>query len=349
MKIDFLIVGQGLAGSLLAWHLLEKGQRILVVDRDEPNTSSKIAAGLITPVYGSKFKTAGNLPSTLPYARKFYWDLEEKLGTVFYHHKRIARLFQNHEDKALWLKRLEGSSDQLKAYHEELSVDEGLINAPFGGFEMKGGGWLDLPAFLEQTRQHLLEHAAYAISKVDSEEIIADGLKVKWKNITAGKVVFCQGWRGHRNRFFDWIPMNPAKGEILEFQCEELSRESRILNSGGWILPTLKSGTFRSGSTYDHDATNANPTDTGRKTIQEKISRMVRPPVSITKHFAAYRPTIRQSTVAMGTHPGFQRVTFFNGLGSKGVLNGPYFANQMAEHLVQGTEIEGSVDIRRNF
>ncbi|HHH13042.1 MAG TPA: FAD-dependent oxidoreductase, partial [Thiolapillus brandeum] len=29
---DFLVLGQGLAGSLLAWRLLRRGRRVLVMD-----------------------------------------------------------------------------------------------------------------------------------------------------------------------------------------------------------------------------------------------------------------------------------------------------------------------------
>lgn len=324
------------------------GQRILVVDRDEPVTSSKVAAGLITPVYGSKFKIAENLSSTLPYARKFYWELEEQLGTIFFHHRRIARLFQTEAEAALWQRRKEEQGETLSEFHDALTLDDQLVKSPFGGFEMKGGGWLDLPSFLEAMRLHLLEQAAYAIATINCNDVVVDDQQVKWKNISADKIVFCQGWRGNRNRFFDWIPMNPAKGEILEFRCHPLESESRVLNSGGWILPT-ESGSFRAGSTYDHQASDEAPTDEGRRIISEKMKRMIHPDCEITNHQAAFRPTIRQSKVSMGSHPGFPRVAFFNGLGSKGVLNGPWFSKQLAEHLVLGKDIDEEVDIRRNF
>ncbi|NOU04706.1 MAG: NAD(P)-binding protein, partial [Hyphomicrobiaceae bacterium] len=42
---DTIIVGQGLAGTTLAWRLVDAGQRVLMFDPAEAVTSSKIAAG----------------------------------------------------------------------------------------------------------------------------------------------------------------------------------------------------------------------------------------------------------------------------------------------------------------
>ncbi len=39
---NFLIIGQGLAGTALAWHLRWRGFRVLVLDRGNAITSSRI-------------------------------------------------------------------------------------------------------------------------------------------------------------------------------------------------------------------------------------------------------------------------------------------------------------------
>ena len=76
MKVDYLIVGQGLAGSLLAWQLLERGQRVLVIDRDEPDTCSKVAAGIVSPITGSRIAPSWRINEFLPFAHQFYWKIE---------------------------------------------------------------------------------------------------------------------------------------------------------------------------------------------------------------------------------------------------------------------------------
>ncbi len=53
-KFNYIIVGQGLAGSLLAHSLRKAGKSVLIVDSFKPNSSSRVAAGLINPVTGRR-------------------------------------------------------------------------------------------------------------------------------------------------------------------------------------------------------------------------------------------------------------------------------------------------------
>lgn len=353
MKIDTLIVGQGLAGSLLAWQLLDRGQRVLVVDRDEQITSSKVAAGLVTPIAGSRFNVPAELGERLLFAKQFYWEKEEATSAQFFHHKRIARLFRSGKEAAAWDKRLESDGDALKPYHEPLRIEEAAFHAPHSGFEMKEGGWLDVPAFLEATRQHLLERASYAIASLNSADVIVgkeagpDG-SVRWKNIVADRIIFAEGWKGNQNRFFDWLPMKPAAGDILHLEIPELEEETRIVNGGGWLLP-LGNGLFRAGSTYRHEFDTEGPTAEGRREVLEKLGNITPHEGRIIKHEAAVRPIIRRSQIFMGQHPSHEEVILFNGLGSKGVLNGPWHSSRLVEHLLDGRPLPESSDLRGNL
>jgi glycine oxidase len=347
LKIDSLIVGQGLAGSLLALHLLERGQRILVVDRDEANTSSKVAAGLVTPLAGARFNLPAGLETRLDYARAFYWNHEEAGGMTFFHHRRIARLFQSAAERTAWNARLEKERERYARFHEPLAIDTRHFPGSFGGFEMKEGGWLDVPAFLEYSRQRLLERAAYAIGRVKSEDVTPGNDGIRWKNISASRIIFCEGWRGNQNRFFDWVPMNAALGDILDLEIPELAHERRIVSGGAWLIPR-GSGHFRAGSNYRHRFASETPDEAGRTEVLQKLARLTPVIPRVVAHRAAVRPVIRRSQVFMGTHPTHRHIAFFNGLGSKGVLNGPWYASQLANHLIDGTPLPGDADLANN-
>lgn len=348
MKVDALIVGQGLAGSQIAWECLRRGLKVLVIDRDEETTSSKVAAGLVTPLAGVRFNLPEGLRERLLFAQKFYWDIEEKTGSRFYYHKRIARIFQNQQEVGAWKKRLENSSDSYEEFYAPLELDKGLFEAPLGGFEMKQGGWLDTECFLETIRQHLLERAAYAINDLKSEELEVLDHGIRWKNVEASFAVFCQGWRGAENHFFDWIPMRPALGDILTVSAPSLASESRIVNKGGWLLP-LGKGKFRAGSSYNHHFTAAAPSPEGKEVVLQKLLGMTKQPTEILQHQAGIRPVIKRSQVIMGRHPSKPAICFFNGLGSKGVLNGPWHASRLLDHIVAGKELPAEADLRSNF
>ncbi|HPH83217.1 MAG TPA: FAD-dependent oxidoreductase, partial [Flavobacteriales bacterium] len=46
MKCDFLIIGQGIAGTTLALELISRGSEVLVIDVFDEHNSSRVAAGL---------------------------------------------------------------------------------------------------------------------------------------------------------------------------------------------------------------------------------------------------------------------------------------------------------------
>lgn len=348
MKTDFLIVGQGLAGSLLAWHLLEAGSRVLVVDRDEEETSSKVAAGLVTPLAGARFRLPDGLEERLDYARSFYWGLEERSGLSLFHHRRIIRLFRSEDEARLWRDRLAEGDSRYDRFHAPLVLEPGRLHAPFGGFEMKEGGWLDVPAFLEYTRQVLLERASYAIASLDPDDLSVGPAGVQWKNVSASGIIFCQGWRGARNRFFDWIPMRPTGGDILDLEIPELAGDPRIVNGGGWLVP-VGGNRFRAGATYHHGARDTPSLELSREEVLAKIAALTPAVPEVTGHRRALRPTIRRSQVFLGTHPAHPRLAYFNGLGSKGTLNGPWHARLLAGHLLHGTPLPPECDLQVQF
>jgi glycine/D-amino acid oxidase-like deaminating enzyme len=347
MKVDAIIVGQGLAGSLMAWHLLRGNLRVLVVDRDEAITSSKVAAGLLTPLTGSRFNLSDAVIERLNYALNFYWELENDSDSKIFHHQRIARLFRNHKEKQTWEELLRKDPTRLAEFHGPLKPLHESFEAVEGGFEMKRGGWLDVPQFLEITRQHLLERLSYAIGDVSADEVSLTGSGVRWKNVEATKIIFCEGWVGNQNRFFDWITMHPALGEILDLKIPELDGENRIFNRGGWIIPKGQ-GLFRAGSTYQHDFDRIEPSDEGESEVVGKIKSITTAPIEVVGRKAAVRPIIKRSQVFMGVHPQHSSVAFLNGLGSKGVMNGPWYASRLAQHLLTDATLPPEADNRSN-
>ena len=80
---DYLIIGLGLAGSLLAWELLQRGCTIMVVDNGLEN-ASQVAAGLINPVTGMRLVKSADLEHLLPSAKRCYEQLSQFFSQDFY-------------------------------------------------------------------------------------------------------------------------------------------------------------------------------------------------------------------------------------------------------------------------
>lgn len=350
--VDCLIVGQGLAGSTLAWRLVDRGWSVLVVDRDEPETSSKVAAGLVTPITGRSMAASWRIGETLPQAIRFYRDIEQRCGRRFFFERETVRVFRSAAEAAGWEERVARDPEVLR-WVVERRVTPGhaspWVRSPWGAFVMRGG-YLDVPGFLDATRGMLRERGGFRADEFREDELIVEDGRVRWRGVEAQRLVLCQGHEGAASRFFDWVPFRSAKGEILDLEFDDppAGGDQRILNGGAWLVP-LEGGGFRAGSTYSWHALDSIPTAVGRLDIEERLRRFLLPGFRVTGHRAAVRPIINASRVLVGTHPAREPVAFFNGLGSKGSMNAPFFADVLAGHLVDGVPLDEAIDLRRNF
>ena len=75
-EFDYIIIGQGIAGSTLAWQLRWRDKRVAIVDRNEGGTASKIASGLISPITGQRNAVSWRFEDFWPVAKSFYERVE---------------------------------------------------------------------------------------------------------------------------------------------------------------------------------------------------------------------------------------------------------------------------------
>ena len=92
-EVDFIIVGQGLAGTCLAWELRLLRASVVVIDREATVTSSRVAAGLITPVTGKRLVKTWRWDELRPAAWEFYRHIESELGCSFLRETSMVKVF----------------------------------------------------------------------------------------------------------------------------------------------------------------------------------------------------------------------------------------------------------------
>ncbi|MEO0414550.1 MAG: FAD-binding oxidoreductase [Verrucomicrobiota bacterium] len=346
MKVDYIIVGQGLAGSFLAWELIHLGQRVMVVDREDPVTSSKVAGGICNPLAGKALRLSNTTKAALPIAQKFYWDAEEAMNQKLFHHTRMLRVFQNATQHTAWNER--ATDPEYSNFWESADCIPSDLLAPHGLVEVKQSGWLDTSLFLASFQNWLMERISYAVCPVDASTVDFSNHSVKWRNIDARGVVFCEGWALKENPLLQPVQADPAKGEILTIDCPALAQETRILHSGVWMIP-LGGGKFRVGSNYDHDFEDLSPTESAKIQIIDRLKNLIRADFEIIDHQAAARPVIRRGIPSLGAIPNKPGGFVFNGLGSKGSLVGPYYAKMLADYLIDHKPLAKEIDVAQQF
>ena len=331
MSTEVTIVGQGLAGTCLAWRLWNRGRKFRLLHSESRRSTSSISAGLLTPVTGRNLNPSWRLGEFLPEAMKFYRKVERVLGEEFFREVPILRLFADEEERS----RLERKGVEVLAWVAGyLEKGSGPYFAPHGGVTWKGGGWLDTRRFLESSKDFFSQ--AGVLRQQDVNLVNPCPLD--------GVMVLCAGAPGLGAGPFGFLPERRAKGELLTVRIEGLPEE-RVVSRNGWLIP-LGEGLFRAGSTYRWDDLTDRITDAGREEIEELIRSFTSLPYEVVDHVAGVRPIVRQSRPVIGRHPLQENLAIFNGLGSKGVLYAPGAAERLASHLSEGTEIEEDLDVR---
>lgn len=346
-EYDYIIIGQGIAGTALAWQLCRRGFRVMVVDRETDNSASRIAAGLITPVTGKRLAKSWRLDEVYPAAVAFYRWVETQVGETFFLQRPSVRLFQNEAERDEFHKRAAGMLVGLVHFLDS-PVNSDWFHAPLGGFEMPTAARLDVSRYLGLSRSYFHQRGDYLLADIDPGrdlEITANGLFLPRFGLKCRVAIFCRGFSDASDPWFGTIKFNAAKGEILTLRIPEI-REDRIIHRGIWLAP-VGGDIFRAGSTYVWDDLQPEPTAGGRAEIEARLRQLLRVPFEVIGHQAAVRPVIDAGYPVLGPHPDFSQLAYFNGLGSKGSLLAPFFADQLAACLMRERQVDPEVDVRK--
>lgn len=345
-EVDYIIVGQGLAGTLISYNLLKAGKKILVVDQEHKGSSSKIAAGLINPITGRRFVKSWMVEKLLPVAKEQYTALETLLDIPIFHSRNIIRALFNSREENDWLVRT-GEPGYGQFMADEATMEDFLeVTEPAYSYgELLQSAQVDVPLLIEKFRAYLLEGESLLSEQFDFEQLIIKEEQLSYRGISAKKVIFCEGYQGQNNPYFSYLPFNPAKGEILIIRIPNANFK-KLFKHRIFIAP-LGNDHYWVGATNDWDFGDDQPTAEARSFLLERLQDVLKIPFSVVTHQAAIRPTVKDRRPFIGVHPNYSNLVIFNGLGTKGASLGPYWAAHLAEVLVKNSNLEDSVNIKR--
>ena len=344
--IDYLIVGQGIAGTLMGYFLQKAGKRIHVLDNDSPRSSSKHAAGIINPVTGRRFVKSWRIEDLMPFAHQTYQNIELEFEIKVFHNIPLIRTLYDQKDRNNWMLRItDPAYEKYMDGKADLGSYEGQLHPDFSYGQTLQTARLDMPAFIAHFRKYWEKRGEFSISQLSVEDLDIQADSVRWGDLQARQIIFCEGSWGKQNPYFNYLPFRGAKGEIMEVAIPGANFD-RILKRKLFILP-LENGNYWVGTTntnwFDHEE----PTEEGKAELIEKLQAFLKPDFEIIGHHSAIRPTVKDRRPFLGHHPEQSRLIIFNGLGTKGASLGPYWAAHLGDHLLKGADLDPSVDIRR--
>ncbi|MEQ8704733.1 MAG: FAD-dependent oxidoreductase [Phaeodactylibacter sp.] len=345
---DFIIVGQGIAGTLLAYFLEKQGKSVVVIDQHSPHAASQVAAGIINPITGRRYVKSWRVDELIPFALETYRQLEAKLEISIFHERNIIRTLFNQGEENDWLAR-SGDPAYTPYMLNQAVLDHYATKTvlAYNYGEVTQSGQTDLALLTRSYRAYLNAKGALLEGTADYDQLAVEPDQVTYAGrVTAPKLIFAEGYRGSQNPYFSYLPFGGAKGEVLIVRAPGAGFE-KILKHRIFIVPLAGRDLYWVGSTYDWQFEDAAPTAKGRSFLEQRLRDVLNLPFEVVEHRSAIRPTVKDRRPFLGQHPQLPALAIFNGLGTKGASLGPYWASHLATYFTQGHPLDQEVDIKR--
>jgi glycine oxidase len=346
---DYIIVGQGIAGSLLSHFLLKKNKRLAIIDNHHHQASSMVAAGMINPITGRNFVKSWEIDTLIPFAKKTYLELEAQLGISIFDSKNVAMIFGAVKAENDWMVR-SSSPDVTKYVTDDFELDfyTNFLAGVQNGVEFQQAGRANLKELVLAYKKVLQDQVNYLEESFDYSELEILENHVNYKGIEAKRIIFAEGFQATENPYFNYLPFAPAKGDILLVKIPNYPAKDKLVKHGVFIIH-LHDDVYWVGSTYNRDYKTLEPKPRAKAALTERLQRVLKLPFEVLEHIGAARPTVRDRRPFLGQHPTFSRLYLFNGMGAKGATLTPFFASQLIDYLEDGAELNKEVDISRYY
>ena len=341
-KSNQIIVGWGLAGATLAWQMYFRKQSFKVYD-STVNTTTRAAAGIVNPIVFKRLTQSWNATKLIPYAASFYAEIETILNQKIIYKKNIYKVFNSFEDENNWATKQ--NDINFKPYL--LPLDKHIVNqvsAPYGFGVVKTFGNLNTSDFLSLSKQFFKNIGFEFIEK----KLNYNSLSLKEKTYEGesyNSIYFCEGSEISKNPLLNYLPLKPTHGEIITIRTSQFEFE-HVLNKNMFVMH-IKDNIYKVGATINWDISTPLTTENGKSELIQRLRAFTSFDFEVIDHQAGVRPTVKDRRPLIGKHPLYPGINIFNGLGTKGVMIAPYYANQLLDYIDGICDLDNEVNISR--
>ncbi|MBX3254374.1 MAG: FAD-binding oxidoreductase [Chitinophagaceae bacterium] len=332
-QTQFLVVGLGIAGTLISYELWKAGKDFIVIDdSSESSKASLVAGAVINPVNIHKWEPVALAEAIIPTALETYRSLEVLLNIALMDEMSILS-FQSHEAHPLFLqKKNEGNRWLAEANaHDILSAEKNFKQFDALGI-IKPVWKIQALKLIEQWKQFLQEKQLFLKDRFQVKDCSVSAGTVVYKELSAEKIIFCEGAAASQNSFFRSLPFNKNRGEALLLSIPGLSPQY-IYHHSTRLVPAADH-LFWCGSNYQWQFDDLLPDRQWRINTETLLHNWLKLPFTVEDHIVAERPTTAGQEFVVGVHPAMPSVAILNGLGTKGFSAGPLLAKQLCNELL---------------
>ncbi len=346
IQLDYIIVGQGIAGSVLAYTLIKRQKRVLVIDDVQEANASLAASGVCNPITGRRLVKTWLAHPIFSYLHQFYPALEEDTHSRFFYPKEVFRTFNSIKDQNEWhSKASEGNWKAFAQSIQDFGPYKDFIDIPHGGWETKQAAYINTQAMLKAVRGYLQNAAYFLDTHFHFEDLKIAPQQISWKEWQAPQIIFCEGAKGSQNPYFKYLPFRLDKGEWLKVHIPGLTLD-KLIKKEVFIIP-LEPEHFLISGTYHAQFQGLLPSKRARVELEEKLDRVLLPSYKVLEQRAGIRPATKHRRPFLGAHPKHPELLIFNGMGTKGLSLSPYLAQVLVEHVEEGSDLPPECNIEQ--
>jgi len=344
MVVDYLIIGQGISGTWLSYYLEKANKSFIVIDNDQPNSASRVAAGIINPVTGRRIVKTWMIDELLSFLVPAYTELGNELNIKAIEKKSLIDFHPTPQMKIAFDERVKENADLLFHPKDQWQYQD-IFNYDFGFGKVDPCYVVNLKEILPAWRKKLLLNKQLLEEGFEPNELKQTDAEISYKSIKAEKIIFCDGIHSSQNPFFKNLPFALNKGEALLIESPGIP--STHIFKKGMMLTSIQKDFFWLGSNYLWEFPDDQPTEQFRKQAELLLRSWFKVPFKIVDHKASVRPANIERRPFVGFHPTYKNIGILNGMGTKGCSLAPYFAKQLTDHLIGENEILAEADIKR--
>ena len=332
--VDYLIIGQGIAGTMLSWKLMKKGMKVHVIDQSLQQSSSFIAGGIINPITGRNFVKSWRIDEFLPVAKESYQELSQLLGHTFFYDYPVIRLINNNQKENLWFERAGEPGYEHYMIEKPQITDINYINNinQYGAYHTINAGKVDSSLLLGSYRNYLKSIKAIdeIVFKHDKITFLPEGIIFNPLQISAKALIYCDGNKSVENPFFENLPFSLTKGEFFILKIPNI--QMNYLLKGHKMLVPLYGEYYWYGASYSWKWESDEKLEAG-DLMKQELDDWLGVPYEIITHQTGIRPTTVDRRPVMRQSKIHKSVFMFSGMGSKGFSQAPLLADEFIQQF----------------
>lgn len=361
---DAVVVGGGIVGSSVAYHLARAGSRTLLADRADEGRATDAGAGIVAPLTSSR----SHDPPWLEFAAvaaAYYPDLvarleEEGAGPAGFDRPGLLAVALDESEVADYertverIRRRRERTDGAVGRIEEIDPDEATDRfAPLGdalrAFHYPDAGRVDGRLFAEALqsagRSHGLDHEKADVTDVVIDDRVTGVRTADGRTIPAETVVIAGGaWSpAFADRLDVSLPIEPQRGQIAHLDLPDGSPEAETAGEwpivkgfrGHYMVP-WPDGRVATGATRETGSGFAPRTTAAG--VREVLTEALRvapglADAALAEVRVGLRPASPDGRPVLGAVPGISGAFLATGHGPTGLTFGPYSGKLVADRV----------------